>query len=208
MNDAALVRVADGPADRFEKAEAVVQLCLRRMLAAHVLAHVVSERLPGDQLHREEVLAVLGAPGLVERGDVGMNQPGQRFGLAPEESQPQLIQVAATMDPHQLGLWVAHQIATHCEPALDADDTPCIAEVDRRRVERVLRNLVVNAVEHSEGRVVRVTVATDDDAVAVRVRDHGIGLSPAEAARVFDRFWRADPARGRATSGSRRCRRT
>ncbi len=86
--------------------------------------------------------------------------------------------------------------------ALDADDTPCIAEVDRRRVERVLRNLVVNAVEHSEGRVVRVTVATDDRAVAVRVRDHGIGLSPAEAARVFDRFWRADPARGRATGGT------
>jgi two-component system sensor histidine kinase MtrB len=78
----------------------------------------------------------------------------------------------------------------------------CEAEVDRRRVERVVRNLVVNAVEHSEGRPVRVTVAGDDDAVAVRVRDHGIGLSPAEAARVFDRFWRADPARGRATGGT------
>ena len=86
--------------------------------------------------------------------------------------------------------------------ALDADAVPCLAEVDRRRVERVLRNLVVNAVEHSEGRVVRVTVATDEHAVAVRVRDHGIGLSPDEAARVFDRFWRADPARGRATGGT------
>ena len=38
------------------------------------------------------------------------------------ESQPHLVQVAAAMDPHQLGLWVAHQIATHCEPALDTDD--------------------------------------------------------------------------------------
>jgi hypothetical protein len=38
------------------------------------------------------------------------------------ESQPHLIQVAAAMDPHQLGMWVAHQIATHCEPALDNDD--------------------------------------------------------------------------------------
>ncbi len=39
------------------------------------------------------------------------------------ESQPHLIQVAAAMDPHQLGMWVAHQIATHCEPALEDDDT-------------------------------------------------------------------------------------
>ena len=38
------------------------------------------------------------------------------------ESQPQLIAVAAAMDPHQLTMWVAHQIATHCEPALEADD--------------------------------------------------------------------------------------
>nr|WP_305076374.1 MtrAB system histidine kinase MtrB [Quadrisphaera sp. RL12-1S] len=78
----------------------------------------------------------------------------------------------------------------------------CSAEVDRRRVERVLRNLVVNAVEHGEGRPVEVDVAADDVAVAVRVRDHGVGLTPADAARVFDRFWRADPARARTTGGT------
>jgi len=78
----------------------------------------------------------------------------------------------------------------------------CTAEVDRRRVERVLRNLVTNAVEHGEGRPVEVDVAADDAAVAVRVRDHGIGLAPADAARVFDRFWRADPARARTTGGT------
>ena len=56
----------------------------------------------------------------------------------------------------------------------------CIAEVDRRRVERVLRNLLDNAVEHGEGRDVVVTVAADRDAVAVAVRDHGVGLGPGE----------------------------
>jgi two-component system, OmpR family, sensor histidine kinase MtrB len=81
-------------------------------------------------------------------------------------------------------------------------DASCTAEVDRRRVERVLRNLVVNAVEHGEGRPVEVDVAADDVAVAVRVRDHGVGLTPADAARVFDRFWRADPARARTTGGT------
>ena len=95
MDDAALVRVADRPADRLEEAQAVVQLLVRRVLAAHVLAHVVPERLAGDQLHREEVLAVRGAPGFVERGDVGVDQPGQRLGLAAEQAQPQLVQACA-----------------------------------------------------------------------------------------------------------------
>jgi two-component system sensor histidine kinase MtrB len=79
---------------------------------------------------------------------------------------------------------------------------PCVAEVDRRRVERILRNLLDNAVEHGEGRDVVVTVAGDRDAVAVAVRDHGVGFGPAEAQMVFDRFWRADPARARTTGGT------
>jgi two-component system, OmpR family, sensor histidine kinase MtrB len=79
---------------------------------------------------------------------------------------------------------------------------PCIAEVDRRRVERVLRNLLDNAVEHGEGRDVVVTVAADRDAVAVAVRDHGVGFGPEEQQQVFDRFWRADPARARTTGGT------
>ncbi|MGQ7295052.1 MtrAB system histidine kinase MtrB [Quadrisphaera sp. KR29] len=82
------------------------------------------------------------------------------------------------------------------------EEEGCFAEVDRRRVERVLRNLVTNAVEHGEGRPVEVDVAADEVAVAVRVRDHGVGLAPADAARVFDRFWRADPARARTTGGT------
>jgi two-component system, OmpR family, sensor histidine kinase MtrB len=79
---------------------------------------------------------------------------------------------------------------------------PCVAEVDRRRVERILRNLLDNAVEHGEGRDVVVTVATDRDAVAVAVRDHGVGFGPGEQYLVFDRFWRADPARARTTGGT------
>jgi two-component system sensor histidine kinase MtrB len=79
---------------------------------------------------------------------------------------------------------------------------PCVAEIDRRRVERVLRNLLDNAVEHGEGREVVVTVATDTDALAVAVRDYGCGFAPGEEQFVFDRFWRADPARARTTGGT------
>ncbi len=82
------------------------------------------------------------------------------------------------------------------------DEQPVVAEADARRVERVLRNLVVNAVEHGEGGDVVIRLASADGAVAVAVRDYGVGLKPGEATRVFNRFWRADPARARTTGGT------
>lgn len=82
------------------------------------------------------------------------------------------------------------------------DAQPVIAEADARRVERVLRNLVVNAVEHGDGKEVVVKLATAGGAVAIAVRDYGVGLKPGEATRVFSRFWRADPARARTTGGT------
>jgi two-component system, OmpR family, sensor histidine kinase MtrB len=85
---------------------------------------------------------------------------------------------------------------------LEMPATPCTVDCDSRRVERVLRNLVVNAIEHGEGRPVDIRVVTDDDAVSVGVRDHGVGLRPGESALVFNRFWRADPARARTTGGT------
>lgn len=85
---------------------------------------------------------------------------------------------------------------------LDLPDVACVAEVDPRRLVRVLRNLVINAIEYGEGRDIEIRVASDDQATAVSVRDHGIGLKPGESAMVFDRFWRADPARARTTGGT------
>jgi two-component system, OmpR family, sensor histidine kinase MtrB len=78
----------------------------------------------------------------------------------------------------------------------------CFAEVDRRRVERILRNILVNAVEHGEGKDVVVTTAMDSDAVAVSVRDFGVGLRSGDEQKVFERFWRADVARARTTGGT------
>ncbi len=101
---------------------------------------------------------------------------------------------------------VVHRVIGGAEPLAErkgsrilvvGDDQPVIAEADARRVERVLRNLVVNAVEHGEGRDVVVRMGVAQGAVAVAVRDYGVGLKPGEATRVFNRFWRADPARAR-----------
>nr|MBA3781891.1 HAMP domain-containing histidine kinase [Nocardioides sp.] len=79
---------------------------------------------------------------------------------------------------------------------------PCLAEADVRRVERVVRNLVTNAIDHAESGDIVVHVAGDDDSAAIAVRDYGVGLAPGESAMVFNRFWRADPARARTSGGT------
>ncbi len=77
---------------------------------------------------------------------------------------------------------------------------PC--DMDPRRVERILRNLLVNALEHAEGKPVHIELAGNRDAVGVAVRDYGVGLQPGQAALIFNRFWRADPSRNRTTGGT------
>src|SRR5450830_542411 len=74
---------------------------------------------------------------------------------------------------------------------VELPDRAAVADIDPRRVERILRNLLVNAIEHSDGSPIQIRVASDKRAAAITVRDHGIGMTSEEAERVFDRFWRA-----------------
>jgi two-component system sensor histidine kinase MtrB len=76
------------------------------------------------------------------------------------------------------------------------------ASMDVPRVGRIIRNILSNAIEHAQGKPIDVAVASSSRTVAVVVRDYGVGLSPAQVARVFDRFWRADPARARTMGGT------
>jgi two-component system sensor histidine kinase MtrB len=99
------------------------------------------------------------------------------------------------------------RLAPVCERAgvtmrVNLPDAPVIAEVDPRRVDRVLRNLLGNAVDHGGGKPVEVRLASNETAVAVTVRDHGVGLRPGEEKLVFNRFWRADQSRARQTGGT------
>lgn len=77
-----------------------------------------------------------------------------------------------------------------------------LAVVDARRVDRILRNLLTNAVEHGRGGPILVETGGSGDGVAVVVQDFDVGISPEHAARVFDRFWRADPSRARTLGGT------
>ena len=76
------------------------------------------------------------------------------------------------------------------------------ADVDARRIRRILLNLLGNAIDHGESRPIVVYIDSDSDAVAIAVRDYGVGMTEASMARVFDRFWRADPSRQRTTGGT------
>ncbi|WP_245746009.1 MtrAB system histidine kinase MtrB [Nocardia altamirensis] len=90
------------------------------------------------------------------------------------------------------------------EVVIDLPEDPLVAEVDPRRVERVLRNLLANAIDHSEGKPVLIRMRGDLDAnaVSVVVRDQGVGLRPGEEKLVFNRFWRSDPSRMRRSGGT------
>jgi two-component system sensor histidine kinase MtrB len=88
------------------------------------------------------------------------------------------------------------------ELVVDQPAEEVIAEVDPRRVERILRNLIANAIDHAEHKPVRIRMAADEDTVAVTVRDFGVGLRPGEEKLVFSRFWRSDPSRVRRSGGT------
>ena len=77
-----------------------------------------------------------------------------------------------------------------------------MVKADIRRVERILRNLLANAIDHSEELQIDVRIEASDHDVAVGVRDYGIGLDENSLTRVFDRFWRADPSRARTRGGT------
>src|SRR5690606_21797749 len=95
---------------------------------------------------------------------------------------------------------LARETAT--ELIVDLPDEPVEADVDPRRVERILRNLLANAIDHGEGKPILLRLRADDAAAAFVVRDQGVGLRPGEEKLVFNRFWRSDPSRVRRSGGT------
>lgn len=79
---------------------------------------------------------------------------------------------------------------------------PVLVKADIRRIERVIRNLLSNAIDHAEGKPVEVRIMASSEDIAIGVRDHGVGIEPRLLNRVFDRFWRADPSRARTRGGT------
>lgn len=80
--------------------------------------------------------------------------------------------------------------------------TECLVPCDSRRIKRIVRNLLVNAVEYGAGHPVQLTITGDGQNAALRVTDSGSGMTAEQADHVFERFWRADPSRARTLGGT------
>ncbi|HEV8024883.1 MAG TPA: MtrAB system histidine kinase MtrB, partial [Candidatus Nanopelagicales bacterium] len=116
---------------------------------------------------------------------------------------------AAKLDSEAVDLaTLAQRVIDASEPLADSHgmrvrfasyERPCSVVCDARRIDRIIRNLVDNAIEHGDASGVLVELAGDDDVATLTVRDFGVGLRPGESSLVFNRFWRADPARARTT---------
>lgn len=83
-----------------------------------------------------------------------------------------------------------------------APEAPCIATIDARLVSEAIANLVSNAIRHSGSPDVAVSVSATARGFAVVVEDHGIGIPPEHAERIFERFHRVDPARAAESGGA------
>jgi two-component system sensor histidine kinase SenX3 len=107
---------------------------------------------------------------------------------------------------------VLHEAAERVRGAADAVGIPLnVAPVatdlvvagDRSQLVSAVTNLLDNAVKYSEpGEPVEVDATVVDGSVCVTVRDHGIGIPSRDLERIFERFYRVDRARSRATGGT------
>ena len=108
----------------------------------------------------------------------------------------------ADVDPVENEMALARDAGPTSEDEQGGLETRFLVNGDARRIDRIVRNLIDNAVEHGDARGVDVEVGQNEQSVAVTVRDFGVGLRPGESSLVFSRFWRADPARARTTGGT------
>jgi two-component system sensor histidine kinase MtrB len=113
----------------------------------------------------------------------------------------------APLDLHAMTLSVINEFeeiarSHQTELKFDGPEGPVFVEADTRRISRIVRNLVANAIEHSEGKPVHINVSQNEQSVSVGVRDEGHGIAAVDFDRVFSRFWRADPSRTRTLGGT------
>jgi signal transduction histidine kinase len=173
---------------------------------------------------RTPLAAVHGAAKLLEKSDLrGDESTGRLLAVIAEESERLSAVVGAILTGAQLEAGCIHVVRELVDPVeiaekaiqaarshlpetlsleLAATETPEI-ETDAGRVRQILASLIDNAVKYSpEGGRIEVTLGQLDDCVRFRVSDEGIGIPPAEADRIFERFVRLDAKQTRGIGGT------
>jgi two-component system OmpR family sensor kinase len=187
---------------------------MRRFVAdaSHELRTPLTSIRGFAELHRQGAVA---APGAIERVMGRIEGEATRMGLLvedllllarldqarPLERRPvDLLTLAADAVHDAQPLAPGHVL--RLEAAGSDGGPPPVVLGDEARLRQVVANLVSNAVTHTPpGTEVTVRVSSTTDSAVLVVADTGPGLSPADADRVFERFYRADQSRGRAAGG-------
>jgi two-component system, OmpR family, sensor histidine kinase MtrB len=121
---------------------------------------------------------------------------------------------AQALESEELGLQLAtHDLRDVVAPIVDMmdrlserhpvvlalPDRPVLVHADAERLQRVLENLVNNAIKYSpDGGAVEVSIAVEGHQAVLRVRDYGVGISPEALPRIFERSYRAPEAAAHA----------
>ena len=143
-------------------------------------------RLHGEVMMLSRLVDDLRTLSLAEAGGVTLR-------VADTALRPLLERVAAGFEARAAEAGASVTLA-EVDPALRAT-------IDPERMQRVLGNLLDNALRHGAGAPVELAASVAEGGVVLSVRDHGPGLPPGDPQRVFARFYRGDPARGRRSGG-------
>lgn len=92
--------------------------------------------------------------------------------------------------------------ANDVDISVSIPDKPIMLYADSTRLDRILKNVLSNAIDFSQHSRVEFCVLSNTTYVVISVRDYGIGMSAEDVAHIFDRFWRKDASRSRLTGGT------
>lgn len=128
--------------------------------------------------------------------DLSLAEAGQlHLACRPISLEEVVSQAAQMVQPHLALKNLALHV--HLPP-----DLPCI-EADQERVAQILRNLLSNAILHTPSKgEINIAASTIESLVKISVQDSGVGIAPEHLPYLFERFYRVDSARARATGGT------
>jgi two-component system sensor histidine kinase SenX3 len=186
---------------------------VRRDFVANI-SHELKTPIGALSLLSEAVLGAKEDPEAVKKFATRMQSEAKRLTDLVQE----IIQLSRVQDSDPLK--VAYEFGVNdlikeaidqCKTTADArhisvnftEKEDCTVKGDREQLIMAIHNLIENAINYSpEGTTVSITSSLQDSIIDITVTDQGIGIPESEIERIFERFYRVDPARSRQTGGT------